>query len=269
MIHAIAEQVLIMLPLAFGAYVTISLLKLPDFSLESAFLFGAVMAYVAKELPLPCVLLSAMGGGMLVALVVSVFNQVLGIPFLIAAIITNGLFHGLTQCVLGTSVTSFHPFESQTLALFVSLGLTALLFFALKSQLGISLAIFGNNPHFFSNHRMSGRYVVILGVLLGHALAAMSGFLFAHANGFVDLTMNFGIILLCISSLMLGKLVIKRAKPSILLPLSGIVAFFVIQQLLLHLGMNLKYYNAFQALFVLLVLFLGQKRAVTFDHLGV
>lgn len=269
MIHAIFEQALIMLPLALGAYVTISLLKLPDFSLESAFLFGAVGAYVAKELPLPCVLLSAMGGGMLVALVVSTLNQLLGIPYLIAAIITNGLFHGLTQYVLGTSVTSFHPFESQQLAFLVSLGLMTLFFFALKSQLGISFAIFGNNPHFFSNHRMSGRYVVILGVVLGHALAAMSGFLFAHANGFVDLTMNFGIILLCISSLMLGKLVITQAKPSLLLPLVGIVVFFVIQQLLLHVGMNLKYYNAFQALFVLLVLSFGKKRAVTFDHLGV
>ena len=46
-----------------------------------------------------------------------------------------------------------------------------------------------------------------MGVILGHGFAGISGFLFAQASGFVDLTMNFGIILLCLTALMVGKLI--------------------------------------------------------------
>jgi len=272
MIYSIFEQTLIMLPLVFGGYLTLSLLKLPDFSVESAFLFGAVAAFLARELSLPIVLLSAIGGGMVVGCTVTFLNQFLHIPYLIAAIITNGLFHGLTQYALGTSVASFHlpqAINEVQLALAIAIALVTFLFFALKTEAGMSLAIFGNNPAFFANHNMSGRFVVIFGVLLGHALAGISGFLFALSNGFVDLTMNFGILLLSLSALMLGKLALKRAKPAIIVPILGVIAFFVMQQLLLHLGMNLKYYNAFQAIFVLLVLYFGNKQKKCFDLLGV
>src|SRR5689334_7688247 len=120
MIFSILEQALIALPLVIGAYFTLSLLKLPDFSIESAYLFGAVAGFLAQDLPLPLVLLSALGGGMIVGTIVSFLNQILHIPFLLAAIVTNGLFHGLTQYLLGTSVKSFHlalPISEFTLIL--------------------------------------------------------------------------------------------------------------------------------------------------------
>lgn len=81
MILSILEQALIALPLILGAYITLSLLKLPDFSIESAYLFGAVFAYLAKDLPFPFILGGAMGGGAIVGLFVTFFNQFLRIPF--------------------------------------------------------------------------------------------------------------------------------------------------------------------------------------------
>lgn len=273
MISSIIEQALIALPLIMGAYLTLSLLKLPDFSIESAYLFGAVAAFLAKDLPIPLVFLSALLGGMTVGTTVSFLNQYLRFPFLLSAIVTTGLFHGLTQCLLGTSVISFHlsfPFHEFIILSGAGILLVAMTYWGLRSQLGFSLAIFGNNPLFFDSHNISGRYVVFAGVIIGHGFAGMSGFLFAQANGFVDLTMNFGIILLCLTALMIGKLFIRNNHPNILVPLAGIIAYFFIQQTLLRTGLNLKYFNAFQALFILAVLFLGQKKQTfNLDHLGV
>ena len=82
--------------------------------------------------------------------------------------------------------------------------------------------------------------------------------------------MNFGVILLCLTSLMLGKLVISSKRPHLLIPLVGLTAFFVIQQSLLRFGLDLKYFNAFQAGCIFLVLYIGQrKQSLSFDHLGV
>lgn len=273
MIFSIAEQALIALPLILGAYITFSLLKLPDFSIESAYLFGAVTAFLAKNLPLPCVVLSAICGGIFVGIIVSMFNQILRIPFLLAAIVTNGLFHGLTQYLLGTSMKTFHlhlAIHEINLLLIITTLLLILFIFGIRSQLGYSFAIYGNNPAFFYHHQISGRYVVFLGTMIGYGCAGISGFLFAQANGFVDLTMNFGVILLCLTTLMIGKLLMPSPRPQLLIPFIGVMIFFVIQQSLLRLGFNLKYFNAFQAFFILIILYFGnRKQTYTLDHLGV
>ncbi len=251
------DQALIVLPLLIGAYLTISLLKLPDFSIESAYLFGAVMAYLALGLPFPIILLSAFFGGVLVGSIVGTLNQCLKVPFLLAAIITNGLFHGLTQFLLGTSVKSFHPtlpISEHAIFILVALGLMSIVGLCVRSQLGYSMAIYGNNPLFFHHHPPSGRYIAYAGLMMGHGCAGIGGLLFALSNGFVDLTMNFGVVLLCLTALILGKVLFRGNRPNILVPLAGLVIYFCIQQTLLHLGLNLKYFNAFQAIFILGVL---------------
>jgi len=273
MIHAILSQILLFLPLVLGAYITLSLLKLPDFSLESAYLFGAVMGCVAQDSSLVGMLVCAVLGGCLVGAFVSICNQVLKLPFLLAAIVTNGLFHGVTQYVLGASLVSFHPFmPTQELFIFTCISgcLVLALGLGLRSQLGYSFAVYGNNPSFFQYQETSGKYVLFIGVMLGHSCAALSGFLFAGSNGFVDLTMNYGIILLCLTALILGRLFLLTPRPHVLVPLLGTAAYFVIQQSLVYAGLNLKYFNALQALCVLAVLSLGhRKQKMTLDHLGV
>lgn len=273
MILSILEQALIALPLLLGAYLTLSLLKLPDFSIESAYLFGAVATCLTKDFPLPIVLLSAMCGGMIVGILVSFLNQILHIPFLLAAIVTNGLFHGLTQYLLGSSVKSFQlilPIQEMTFLLLIAMALCLIFGLTMRSQLGYSWAIYGNNPNFFHNHHISRHYVLFSGLILGHGCAGISGFLFAQSNGFVDLTMNFGVILLCLTAIMIGKLLISIHRPHLLVPFIGVVAFFAIQQSLLRMELNLKYFNTFQALFILAILYFGhRKQTLTLDHLGV
>ncbi len=69
---------------------------------------------------------------------------------------------------------------------------------------------------------------------------------------------------------MIGKLFIRMRRPNLWVPLLGLVGFYIIQHTLLRLGLNLKYFNAFQALFILGVLYLGQrKQRLCLDHLGV
>lgn len=273
MIFSIVEQALIMLPLVMGAYLILSLLKLPDFSLESAYLFGAVAAFLMKGHSFSLVLVSSIGGGMAVGAITYFLNQLFRIPFLLAAIVTNGLFHGVTQYCLGTAVQGFHlalPIDEITLLSIIATFLVGLIYLLMRSQLGYSLAIYGNNPLFFHNHRISSCYVIFFGIMLGHGLAGISGFLFAQSNGFVDLTMNFGVILLCLTASMLGRLIVRLSAPTVLLPIVGILAYFLVQQMLLRVGLNLKYFNAFQALFIITIFFIGyRKQNLNLDHLGI
>ena len=243
------EQVLIAIPLVVGAYLTLSLLKLPDFGIESAYLMGGVAAYLSSDLPLPLVLGCALTFGAFVGLTVVALNQIGNIPYLLCGIIANGLFHGLSHALLQGSLKTV-AISSPKFQLLLAAGLvaTGLVALTLRSELGVSLRIFGVNPLFFHHHNISKKYILFAGVSTGHALAGLSGCLFAHSNGFVDVTMPFGTILLCLTSLALGKLFQKRC--TLLIPLIGTFAFFLMQQGLLRLGLTL-YFNAFQALFLI------------------
>jgi putative ABC transport system permease protein len=272
-IVSIIEQAMIALPLLCGAYITLSLLKLPDFSIESAYLLGAVTAYLASDLPLPLVIGCSVLGGVSVGFIVTFFNQYLRIPYLLAAIVTNGLVHGMTLYLLKGSVNGFHlatAMSEVSLLMIISFVVVILMIVLLRSQMGFCLAIYGNNPQFFDHHTMSRRFVLFFGIAFGHALAGVSGFLFSLTSGIVDVTMNFGIIMLCLTSLMIGKFLQRGRRPNVLIPVIGITVYFLIQQLLLNAGVNLKFFNAFQALIVLFILFMGnRKETYTMDHLGV
>ena len=81
MIFLIIEQSLMALPLLIGAYITLSLLKLPDFSIESAYLFGAVAAFLTQSCSLPIILSTAFLGGILIGSLVCTLHQYLRLPF--------------------------------------------------------------------------------------------------------------------------------------------------------------------------------------------
>lgn len=290
---AILEHLLLVLPLLIGAYLSLSLMKVPDLSLESAYLFGATMGLTCQSLPLPIeikiplILIASIGGGMVVGLFASSLNQYFRLPFLLGAIMTNGLFHGLTLLALGQSVKSFDPnfnllallplgLSHPELGMLIVINLVVVLIVGkiLSSQLGVSFAIFGNNPQFFKQHGLSTKYVVITGICLADGCAGLGGYLFAQSNGFVDLTMGYGIILLCLTSLILGKILFQSSYPTLIMPFIGLLCYFVIQQFLLSIGLNLKYFNAFQALLIMgaLMTYYYQKsphHRLNIDHLGV
>lgn len=284
----ILEQMLLHLPLMLGAYISFSLLKVPDLSIETAYVFGALIGskvLVAMHgMPLGITLMgvvcASLIGGAMVGLVSSLMTQKAHLPHLLSSIITFGIFHGINQFISAPYVSlheSFNPLtilpsnqahpELVTLA-FIGCMVTLLVYFLFKTQLGYSFAVYGNNPHFFSNYGISTTYIFISGVMLSNALAGLSGYMFAQSNSFVEINMGLGKALLCITALILGKAIFKTKKPfSIMMPIVGTAAYFALQQLLLKVGFNLKYFTALQAIIVLIILVYTYRTKTTHAHI--
>jgi ABC-type uncharacterized transport system permease subunit len=265
MIESIVLQILIMAPLLMGAYLSISLLKVPDLSLESAYLFGAVMGGLTGDNP--GAFFAAAGGGAMVGFLTSFFNQVARLPFLLAAIVVNGLFHGTALLVMKGAILPVHADLKLPELILAAISVGTIFFLLLRSQLGYAFAIYGNNPLFFRRHNISTRYVVMAGTALASSAAGLSGYLFAGSSGFVDITLGLGVVLLSLTSLMLGKVVVQR--PSLLMPCVGIVIYFLLQHGLLKAGFPLKYFNAVQAAVVLGVWVFSRRKQPLLNHLGV
>ncbi|MBT3456128.1 hypothetical protein HN446_03635 [bacterium] len=288
------EQALMYMPLVLGAYISISLLKIPDLSLERAFVMGAIFSTKAiaflPNAPFYIQLLTALAGslfgGALVGIISGTINQYGKIPFLLSAIITLGIFHGITICLLGGSYMTGVPlkilseFFSSQIYPDILLKLTATLFvvvfayFLFRAQLGHAFAIYGSNAHFLSHYKISTPYVFLAGCAISNAMAGVSGFLFSQTCGFVEITMGTEIIILCVLSIIVGKLFIKQNKPiNIVVPIIGTVFYVIITQLLLQCGINLKYFNmaqSFMVLFILIYMFRQKNNSTQIhDNLGV
>lgn len=285
----ITEQALLHFPLIIGSYISVSLMKVPDLSVESAYVFGALVASLCvpyvQNLPLPlslCVVVCAsMLGGSCVGITSGLLTQKARVPHLLSSIITIGIFHGISQFVAGVYVSlsgyknllaldmiPLHPDLPILIMLFLIGSIAAFYFF--KTELGYSLAVFGNNPNFFAHYGISSAYIFMIGIIIANACAGLSGYLFAQSNGFADINMGFGKLLLCITSLILGK-VIYRKTLSIITPIAGMFSYFTLQQLLLKVGFDLRYFTMVQALVIVAILIAQYKQneQIHIDHLGV
>lgn len=275
---AIIEQIALYIPLILGSYLTISLMKIPNLSIETAYVFGAIMASLVVqfqgcsgiEILVTALVVSACAGA-IVGIITGIFSQCAKFSHILSAIITMGLFHGISQWVLGsTHITVTHLYNplkmvdvisglpELPLILGIALLVTVLFFFFMKTQLGISCALYGDNINFLRNYRMNQSYVVFAGLALGNALAGISGYMVAQSNGFADTMMGVGLPLLCLSSLIIGKTIFPSSKPiQIVSALAGIVGYFLIQTMLLHVGFDLRYFTSVQACIVatLLIVF--------------
>lgn len=285
----IIEQSLLYFPLVAGAYISFSLMKLPDLSIESAYLFGGLFAGMAlpfmQEWPAPALLLAMIliscAGGMVVGATsgcITIFGK---IPHLLSSIITLGIYHGLfhmfskpyaslsqyKNSLAAISCLETYP-ELCTIAflfVLISIGLT----FLFSTQLGYTFSIFGNNSLFLKHFGISIPYVFLAGILSANALAGLAGYFFAQTNNLVEINMGVGKSLFCISALILGRTCIEKSV-SIFIPLCGTVSYFLLQQSLVRIGFNLKYFTAIQALVVLILLLLLYKKLdKKIDHLGV
>lgn len=279
-ITLIVELVALHVPIVLGSYIVFSLLKTPDLSIESAYVCGALAGAVTVmhmpdgfALSLPVALISAAGGGLIIGLLSSALTRFGKLPHLLSSIMVNGIFLGAYQCLLDTPQISLshvvnplttwsifpHAPELPMLVLIASLVIVGVMLF-LKTQLGFCFFAYGNSPTIFSFYGISTTYVCMVGIALANMLAGISGYLVAQSNNFVDMYMGVGMVLLCITSLVLGKTVPVATALTTVYAVAGTASYFVLQQLLLRLGFNLKFFTAIQAIIVLCILLVRYSR---------
>lgn len=290
----ICEQFFLYVPLILGAYLSFSLMKIPNFGLEAAFVTGAIFAskvlaithLLNPAISLLFVCLASLLGGLCAGVMVAMLVTKGNIPHLLANVLGIGIFYGINLYLLGGSNISVAHFASPLILLplhahpelgvllFLGIMLIFLCFLLCKTQLGYCFAVYGNNPLFFEHYGISTTFVVGCGLAIANALAGLSGFLVAQSTGFVDINAGTGLSLFCITALILGK-IIKTGKTTlaITVPVIGLMIYCLLQQLLLKIGFNLKYFTLMQSFIVLLVLIVKYRKQTVHDlsgdHLGV
>ena len=102
------EHILLYTPLILGAYLSLSLMHVPSLSIESAYVFGAIIASKvllldgSNDILVLCVaLIGGALGGAAVGLVAAILSQKAQFSHILSAIVTIGLFQGIAQYMIG------------------------------------------------------------------------------------------------------------------------------------------------------------------------
>jgi putative ABC transport system permease protein len=253
-IYAALEQSLILIPLVLGMHLSYRILNVTDLTVDGTYVLGA--AIFAKMIYLglfPAMFLSILGGS-LVGTIVSLMQRNNIVSDLVVGILAGFMLYSVNLGVMKrpnisvldmTNLLSITNQDSWIVPLsIISLLLIIGLIILLKSRVGLLLRSFGQNQKLLSILGKKPENYRMLGLIISNSLAALSGSIAAQVNGFSDINMGFGIALVSIGAVVMGRhILIKQnanfcAMKEIISCFLGIFIYFICLSLLLRVGMN-------------------------------
>lgn len=225
-------QGLIYAMIAFGVYITYSILDFPDLSVDGSFPLGAAVTAVllTKGVDPYLTLLAALAVGALAGLCTGLINVKLGVRNLLAGIITMTALFSVNLQIAGSNLTIERAVDTiftaaPTMTLFggltlmyrklvVSLILVILvklvldLYFSTKS--GLLLRAAGDNPLLVATLAKDKGRMKVLGLVISNALVALAGCLVCHEQRSFSATMGTGQVVFGLAAVIIGIAMFHR-----------------------------------------------------------
>ncbi|ABE04955.1 ABC transporter permease [Rickettsia bellii] len=247
------EQSLIMLPLILGIYISYRILKITDLTVDGTYVLGA--AVFAKFLSFglfPALILAVIAGGV-IGVIVSFMQKNNRVNSLIAGILASFMLYSVNLQIMQRpnistlgmpSLLTIFNTENWLLPLMIT---NIIVIFAvvilLKGRLGLMLRAFGFNKDLLAILGKPAEFYRTLGLSISNALAALTGTISAQVNGFADINMGFGVALVGIGAIVIGRHILIRnnsfnAFKEIFSCFIGILFYFINLSILLRVGID-------------------------------
>lgn len=215
------EQGLIFSVLAIGVIITFKILDFADMSVEGTFPMGAFI--FAKFIttgfsPIMSTLLTFILGT-LAGLLTYTLNIKLRIRALLSGILTATILYSANLRLNGRSnigLTSydsiFDGFRPVIVLILIVLAVKILMDLFLKTEVGYLLIATGDNETLVKSLGENSNKYKLIGLMLSNGLVSLSGALMAQYQGFSEISMGTGIIVVAIASIIVGDTVLRNSK---------------------------------------------------------
>jgi putative ABC transport system permease protein len=228
----ILSQSLLFLPLALGIFLSYRVLRCTDLTVDGSFVLGAAVFARTSVAGADALLaqLAALAAGAAIGLVVSIVQR--RVQPLLAGILLLFVLHSVNLQVMGRPNISLLgvaclPHSFVALAVLGTV-LIAALYALLRSRAGLLLRAFGNNPRLIKQQGHSQDILRAAGLMLSNAMVAGCGALTAQVNGYADVQMGFGMVMIGIGTVVLGQQCIQHLyRPARFRPLLELCGCFL------------------------------------------
>ncbi|MDD2447630.1 MAG: ABC transporter permease [Tissierellia bacterium] len=298
----ILEQGMIYAILALGIYITYKILNFPDLTVDGSFPLGAaVTAYLMTNSGdfVSVITLShnpyiicvyALIAGSIAGLVTGIIHVKFNIRDLISGIITMTGLYSINLRIAGSAnvpIFNYDTIFSNSLmgsifpesllkykviiiATIITLGTKIILDLYLKTKSGFLLRAVGNNQVLVTTLAKDSGNVKILGLVIGNAIVSLSGSILMQQQGFFEITMGTGTMVLGLASVIIGTNVFKKAK--FMKATTSVIFGSIIYKAAMSAAMDISFTKASDMKLVTAILFLvilvfseGKKKKVKAD----
>ena len=262
--------------MALGVFVTYKVLDIPDLTVDGSFATGgAVCAIVITSgHSFWLALLLGFIAGALCGLLTGLLHTFLGIPPILAGILTQlALWSVNLKIMNGRANTSISARTYLNQIIFsqlkipdalwkvalIALLLVVILYIFFGTELGASIRATGNNPKMSRAQGINTKSNIVLGLMLSNGIVALSGALLAQYQGFADINMGRGAIVIGLCAVVIGGAITKHISPNFLIRMLGVVGgaivYYFVYQTVVFLGFDTDLLKMLAALVV--AIFLG------------
>jgi putative ABC transport system permease protein len=261
--------------LALGIYISMKIFNIPDITTDGSYTLGGVVTgTLLTHHQSPYIILAAViiAGGIAGALT-GLIHTKLKINALLAGILVMTALYSVNLTIMGRSnlplisvsslfsllhvVTDPNQNTFWILAVFVMV-ITFLIGYLLKTDFGIAMRATGNSESMIRALGVNTDRMKITGLALANALTALSGYLIVQFQGFADISMGIGIVIVGLGSVIIAETLINWFRItsvwlSLVLVLAGAVVFQLVLAFTLAIGVDANLLKIVTAGFVLLI----------------
>ena len=243
--------------MALGVYITFRLLDVADLTVDGSFTTGGAVTVmlILAGWPAWAALIVAALVGLLAGLATGLLHTKLGIPAILAGILTQLALFSINLHIMGMAANKAVSVDKYDLTLslryipsailtgaIVALVLISILYWYFGTEQGSAIRATGNNPAMSRALGININSMKLLGLSLSNGIVALSGGLMAQFQGFADINMGRGAIVIGLAAVIIGEVLFgKRFKNfalKLLAVVLGAVLYYLVIQLVLWLGLN-------------------------------
>lgn len=259
--------------MAIGVYITYKVLDIADLTVDGSLCTGAAvctMLLLVGHSPW-IAMLCAVLAGLLAGTVTGLLHVLLGIPPILAGILTQMVLWSVNLKILGKANQALPARSIDVLltqmnipaALPVLLGwavvLVTLLVLFFSTELGCALRATGCNPVMSRAQGVNTGLMKVIGLALSNAVVAMSGGLLCQYQGYTDVNMGRGAVVIGLAAVVIGQAVLGRHGSHMAAQLGGVVLgaviYYIVYQVIIFAGFDTDLLKMFSA--VVVAVFLG------------
>ena len=270
--------------LALGVFITFRILDVADLTVEGSFPMGAAISAVLITMgvnPWLTVVIAGIGG-MVAGAVTGWIHTKLKIPALLAGILTMIALYSVNLHIMGkanisllrmdTVYSAIHSMGVSNAVALTIIGVVVtvvvglFLFWFFGTELGTSIRATGVNPQMIRAQGVNTDTMIVLGLLLSNGFVAVSGALIAQSQGFADIGMGVGTIVIGLASVIIGEVLFASSSVvrklfgnssfvlSLVAVVFGSIIYRIVIAAVLYLGMPPNDLKLFTAILVALAL---------------
>ena len=246
--------------MAIGVYLTYRILDVADLTVDGSFgTGGAVCVMCLSGQNVWVSLLMALLAGLLSGFVTGVLHTFMGIPAILAGILTQLSLYSINLKIMGKAnqainvdkynllislrwVKEFALHNPIVMIIIVTAVLIGILYWFFGTELGCAIRATGSNPAMSRAQGINTNFNIVLGLAVSNGLVALSGALLSQYQGFADVGMGRGAIVIGLAAVIIGEALFSRIFHNFALKMVsvslGAIIYYIVIQLVLTLGFD-------------------------------